>query len=73
MGTSHDVALSGSYAYVTDYYQGSGLQVIDITNPESPQNLGGADGPVNNWGVCQHRFSLSAFHRFRMSPWFKIF
>jgi hypothetical protein len=36
-----DVTVSGTYAYVADYL--SGLQVIDITDPESPQIVGSVD------------------------------
>ena len=37
------VAVSGTYAYVAD--GASGLQVIDITNPQSPQIVGSVDTP----------------------------
>ena len=37
------VAVSGSYAYVADYY--SGLQVVDITTPASPVIVGSVDTP----------------------------
>jgi len=37
------VAVSGSYAYVTD--EGSGLQVVDIRTPASPVIVGGVDTP----------------------------
>jgi len=36
-GYAHDVVIAGNYAYVAD----SDLQVIDISNPESPQIVGG--------------------------------
>jgi hypothetical protein len=40
MENAWDVAVSGNYAYVTDFYNssanGGGLQVIDISNPGSP-------------------------------------
>ena len=37
------MAVSGTHAYVADDY--SGLQVIDITNPASPQIVGSVDTP----------------------------
>jgi hypothetical protein len=40
-GRAYDVAVSGVYAYVAD--RQSGLQVIDITDPQSPQIVGSAD------------------------------
>ncbi|MBU1950372.1 MAG: hypothetical protein KJ927_16775, partial [Candidatus Eisenbacteria bacterium] len=42
-GDAWGVAVSGFYAYVADDY--SGLQVIDITNPQSPEIVGSADTP----------------------------
>ena len=42
-GSAHHVAVSGTHAYVADW--GSGLQVIDITNAQSPQIVGGVDTP----------------------------
>lgn len=42
-GNAAGVAVSGSYAYVADYT--SGLQVIKITNPVSPQIVGSVDTP----------------------------
>jgi hypothetical protein len=44
------VAVSGTHAYVAD--GGSGLQVIDITNPESPRIVGSVDTPGNAMGVA---------------------
>jgi hypothetical protein len=38
-GYAYDVAVSGNYAYVLD---GSGLRVIDITDPQSPYPVGWA-------------------------------
>jgi hypothetical protein len=43
------VAVSGAYAYVADLE--SGLQVIEITNPESPQIVGGVETNYA-WGVA---------------------
>ena len=42
-GRARYVAIAGDYAYVADEY--SGLQVVDITNPESPQIVGSVDTP----------------------------
>jgi len=44
------VAVSGTHAYVADW--GSGLQVIDITNPASPQIVGSVDTPDYALGVA---------------------
>jgi hypothetical protein len=49
-GRAIGVAVSGTYAYVADGY--SGLLVIDITNPASPQIVGNADTPGNSTGVA---------------------
>jgi hypothetical protein len=43
-GSARGVAVSGSNAYVADY--SSGLQVIDVTNPQSPQIVGAEDMAV---------------------------
>jgi len=40
-GGARDVAVAGSYAYVADMY--SGLQVIDISNPQNPEIVGSVD------------------------------
>ncbi|MEW6041214.1 MAG: hypothetical protein AB1633_06800, partial [Elusimicrobiota bacterium] len=42
-GFACGVAISGNYAYVADW--DSGLQVIDIANPASPQLVGSYDTP----------------------------
>ena len=42
-GNARGMAVSGTYAYVAD--DDSGLQVIDITNPASPQIVGSVDTP----------------------------
>jgi hypothetical protein len=42
-GEARGVAVSGSHAYVAD--GGSGLQVVDVSNPASPQIVGAADPP----------------------------
>jgi len=42
-GSAYGVAVSGGYAYVAD--QHSGLQVIDISNPSSPEILAAVDTP----------------------------
>ena len=43
------VFVSGDYAYVADY--GSGLQVINITNPSQPVLAGSYNTPDYAWGV----------------------
>ncbi|MBK9302846.1 MAG: T9SS type A sorting domain-containing protein, partial [bacterium] len=43
-------AILGTYAYVADSY--SGLQVIDITNPASPQIVGSVNTPGSARGVA---------------------
>ncbi|MFM6293301.1 MAG: LVIVD repeat-containing protein, partial [Dolichospermum sp.] len=40
-GYAHDVQIVGNYAYVADW--GSGLQIIDISNPTSPTLVGNYD------------------------------
>ena len=42
-GYAKNVFVSGEYAYVADYY--SGLQVIDISDPENPSIAGACDTP----------------------------
>jgi len=42
-GFARGVAVSGAYAYVAD--DDCGLQVIDISNPQSPQIVGSVDTP----------------------------
>ncbi len=44
------MAVSGTYAYVADW--DPGLQVIDITNPASPQIVGSVDTPGSARGVA---------------------
>jgi hypothetical protein len=44
------VAVSGSYVYVADY--GSGLQVVDVSNPTSPAIVGSVDTPGEAWSVA---------------------
>jgi hypothetical protein len=49
-GPSHEVAIQGTYAYVTDYsgFAGqTGLRVIDISNPASPVIVGNLGSPLN--------------------------
>ena len=49
-GYAYGVAVSGTHAYVAnDYF---GLQVIDITNPTSPQIVGSVDTPVSALAVA---------------------
>jgi hypothetical protein len=38
------VAVAGAVAYVAD--EGSGLQVIDVSNPEQPEIVGSVDTPA---------------------------
>jgi hypothetical protein len=47
-GYARGVTVVGSTAYVAD---GSGLQVIDISNPENPQIIGAVDTPDLAWDV----------------------
>ena len=47
---AYGVAVSGDYAYVADVY--SGLQVIDIGTPGSPEIVGSIDTPGYAWGVA---------------------
>ena len=49
-GEAHGVAVLGTYAFVAD--GPSGLRVIDITNPQSPQIEGGMDTPDYAFGVA---------------------
>jgi hypothetical protein len=42
-GVARDVEVVGDVAYVADY--SSGLRVIDVSNPESPVELGALDTP----------------------------
>jgi len=47
--SARGVTVSGNYAYVADGY--SGLQIIDIGNPESPTLKGSYNTPGWAWGV----------------------
>jgi hypothetical protein len=49
-GSARSVAISETHAYVAD--SESGLQVIDITNPSSPQIVGSVDTPGYAYGVA---------------------
>jgi hypothetical protein len=49
-GLAWGVAVSGNYAYVVD--GGSGLRVVNITNPSSPVEAGFYDTPGFAWGVA---------------------
>ncbi len=53
-GSAWAVAVSGNRAYVADEYYG--LQVIDITNPASPQIIGSVDTPglASNVAISGH-------------------
>jgi hypothetical protein len=49
-GNAHDVAVSGSYAYVAD---GSpGLEVVDVSDPAAPRIAGSVDTSGWAWGVA---------------------
>ena len=49
-GSAYGVAVSGTVAYVAD--SGSGLQVIDVSNPMSPAILGSVNTPGLAYGVA---------------------
>jgi len=61
-GMAWGVAISGTYAYVAGDY--SGLQVIDITNPENPQITGSVDTPGSARGVA-----ISGTHAYVADDW----
>jgi len=44
-GYAWDVAVSGSYAYVADYYRG--LRVIDVSDASSPHEVAACDSALN--------------------------
>ena len=48
-GGAQGVTVSGTHAYVAD--RSFGLQVIDISNPQSPARVGSVDTPGDAWGV----------------------
>ena len=48
-GSARDVHVSGNYAYVADWV--SGLQVIDISNPENPTITSSAHTPSAAYDV----------------------
>ena len=48
-GSAMGVTVSGDYAFVADY--GSGLQIIEISDPESPNRVGQYDTPGSAYGV----------------------
>ena len=48
-GYAWDVFVSGSYAYVADYYRG--LRVIDVSDPQAPYETGASDSALNAVGV----------------------
>jgi hypothetical protein len=49
-GIAWNLALSGNYACMTD--DTSGLRVIDVSNPQSPTEVGYYDTPWNARGVA---------------------
>ena len=51
-GFSRSVAVQGNYAYVAD--GDSGLQVLDITTPGTPEIVGSIDTPGSAIGVAVH-------------------
>jgi hypothetical protein len=46
---ANDVFVSGDLAYVAN--DTSGVQIIDVSNPSSPQLRGSYDTPGSAWGV----------------------
>ena len=56
-GSAYGVAVSGTHAYVAD--EEAGLQVIDITNPQSPQIVGSVDTP--GYGPWRGRLGHHAY------------
>ncbi|NLI16385.1 MAG: T9SS type A sorting domain-containing protein, partial [candidate division Zixibacteria bacterium] len=48
-GSAEEVFVSGSYAYVADYFQG--LQIINIANPYMPVLSGSLDTPGRTNGI----------------------
>jgi len=67
-GSARDVAISGSHAYVADY--GSGLQVIDISDPSSPWIVGGVNTPGAAYGVAVagNYVYMADFYDFQVLP-----
>jgi len=61
-----DIAVSGHYAYVTDagelWYDGSGLIVIDISNPTNPRQVGRYDTNLFLWSA--YAVAVSGHHAF---------
>lgn len=49
-GSAYCVAVSGAYAYVVDFE--TGLQVIDIANPQTPEVVGSVDTPYEAYGLA---------------------
>ena len=49
-GGSIDVTISGSTAFIAHYT--SGLQILDVSNPESPGIIGAVDTPGSAWAVA---------------------
>ena len=49
-GVAYSVAVSGSYAYVADYYHG--LRVIDVSTPARPIEVGWVGTPGYAYGVA---------------------
>jgi len=54
------LALGQKYAYVSD--EETGLRIIDITNPDNPQNLGGFDTPdeVLDLALCENHLFVAS-------------
>jgi hypothetical protein len=54
MGRASDVAVAGSYAFVTDVDDstGSGLRVVNVSNPAIPSEVGFYDTPGDPMGVA---------------------
>lgn len=49
-GCTHDLAISGDFAFLADDTQG--LNIVDILYPRWPQYVGGFDTPDRAFGVC---------------------
>jgi hypothetical protein len=59
-GASHDIAISGQYAYVADY---SGLRVLNISDPTSPVHVASLTQPGQSYGWFS-RIHLSGNHAY---------
>ena len=48
-GVVRSITISGSYAYIANY--DSGLRIVDISNPQNPEEVGAYDTPGQAWDV----------------------